>query len=246
MTPSSIAPKAASAHAAAAPTLGNLPEWNLADLYPAMDAPAYKRDVAEASRACKAFAETYRGKAHRDSSTRRTAQPNWPRPSAATKSSKTCSAASCPMPGFVYSGDTTDPARAKFYGDAQEKVTDASSDLLFFTLELNRIEDAKLETAMAERRARPLSALARGYTREKPYQLDDKLELLFHEKSITGHSAWNRLFDETIAALRFKVDGQELTLEPTLNLMQDPARRCVIKPPMRSLRHSRPICALSR
>ena len=58
--------------------------------------------------------------------------------------------------------------------------------------------------------------------REKPYQLDDKLERLFHEKSVTGRGAWNRLFDETIAALRFEVDGEELTLEPTLNLLQDP------------------------
>ena len=65
--------------------------------------------------------------------------------------------------------------------------------------------------------------MARRYPREKPYQLDDELERLFHEKSVTGHSAWNRLFDETIAALRFKVGGEELALEPTLNLMQDPS-----------------------
>jgi oligoendopeptidase F len=58
--------------------------------------------------------------------------------------------------------------------------------------------------------------------KEKPYQLDDKLEQLFHEKSVTGHGAWNRLFDETIASLRFNVDGQELTIEPTLTMMQDP------------------------
>jgi oligoendopeptidase F len=57
--------------------------------------------------------------------------------------------------------------------------------------------------------------------KEKPYQLEDRIEQLFHEKSVTTHSAWNRLFDETVAALRFKVRGKALTIEPTLNLLQD-------------------------
>ena len=56
---------------------------------------------------------------------------------------------------------------------------------------------------------------------EKPYQLEDRVELLFHEKSVTGHGAWNRLFDETMAGLRFTVDGKELAIEPTLNFLQD-------------------------
>jgi oligoendopeptidase F len=57
--------------------------------------------------------------------------------------------------------------------------------------------------------------------KEKPYQLEDRVEELFHEKSVTGYSAWNRLFDETIAGLRFKIAGKSLAIEPTLNLMQD-------------------------
>ncbi len=123
--------------------------------------------------------------------------------------------------GLIYAGDTTDPRRGKFYGDAQEKMTAASSDLLFFTLELNRIDDPTLDAAM---RREPLSHYAPWLTdirQEKPYQLDDKLEQLFLEKSVVGRGAWNRLFDETIAALRFEVDGEKLTLEPTLNLLQE-------------------------
>ena len=124
--------------------------------------------------------------------------------------------------GLVYSGDTTDPKRSKFYGDTQERLTAASSDLLFFTLELNRIDDAVLERAMA---AEPLARYRpwiEDGRKDKPYQLDDKLEQLFHEKGVTGRAAWNRLFDETIASLRFPVRGEELTLEPTLNKLQDP------------------------
>ncbi len=123
--------------------------------------------------------------------------------------------------GLIYAGDTTDPRRGKFYGDAQEKITTASSDLLFFVLELNRIDDPTLDAAM---RQEPLSHYApwlEDIRKEKPHQLDDKLEQLFLEKSVVGRGAWNRLFDETIAALRFEVDGEELTLEPTLNLLQE-------------------------
>ncbi|HWG04118.1 MAG TPA: M3 family oligoendopeptidase, partial [Beijerinckiaceae bacterium] len=211
----------ASAETAAAPSLGALPEWNLADLYPAMDSPAYAADLAAMARGCKAFSERYAGKlaALLDG------------PDGAEKLTEAIREYEnlddllgrvMSYAGLTYSGDTTDPARAKFYGDAQQKVTDASADLLFFTLELNRIDDAKLEAAMAHEPLAHYRPWLTDIRREKPYQLDDRLERLFHEKSVTGHSAWNRLFDETIAALRFKVDGEELTLEPTLNRMQDP------------------------
>jgi oligoendopeptidase F len=124
--------------------------------------------------------------------------------------------------GLLYSGDTTDPARAKFYGDVQEKVTNASAQLLFFQLELNRLDDA---TLMAAADKAPLSRWKpwlEDIRKEKPYELEDRLEELFHEKYISGAAAWNRLFDETIASLRFKVGGEELAIEPVLNLMQDP------------------------
>ena len=57
--------------------------------------------------------------------------------------------------------------------------------------------------------------------RYRPYQLEDRVEQLFHEKSMTAIAAWNRLFDATIANLRFKVRGKTLAIEPTLNLLQD-------------------------
>ena len=123
--------------------------------------------------------------------------------------------------GLVYAENTTDPARMKFYGDAQEKVTAASSDLLFFELELNRLDDA-LAAKLAAGPLKHYRPWLEDIRKGKPYQLDDKLEQLFHEKSITGYGAWNRLFDETIASLRFNVDGEQLAIEPVLNLMQDP------------------------
>ena len=60
--------------------------------------------------------------------------------------------------------------------------------------------------------------------KEKPYQLDEQLERLFHEKSITARGAWSRLFNETMTGLRFEVEGEPepLALEPTLNFLMHP------------------------
>src|SRR5207245_626679 len=78
-----------------------------------------------------------------------------------------------------------------------------------------------------ERGARLAEAIKRyealdDLRREKPYQLEDRVEQLFHEKSVTGYSAWTRLFDETIAGLRFRVGAKVLAIEPALHLLQDP------------------------
>jgi oligoendopeptidase F len=204
-----------------APDLGPLPEWNLADLYPSMDSDLYAADLARAEAECKAFAEEYRGKLEDivRSDDAGTALAVAVRRYEAIDDllGRIMSYA-----GLVYSGDTSDPIRAKFYGDAQDKITTASTDLLFFQLELNRIDSALLDKAMQDSPLSHWRPWLEDIRKEKPYQLDDKLEQLFHEKSVTGHGAWNRLFDETIASLRFNVDGEELTIEPTLTMMQDP------------------------
>jgi oligoendopeptidase F len=201
--------------------LGALPEWDLSHLYPDMDSPAFADDLAKAEAECAAFAEVYRGKldalARADDAAEQLGEAVRRYEAVEDLLGRLMSYA-----GLVYSGDTTNPKRSKFYGDTQERLTAASSELLFFTLELNRIDDVVMERAMG---AAPLSRYRpwiEDGRKDKPYQLDDKLEQLFHEKGVTGRAAWNRLFDETVASLRFPVRGEELTLEPTLNKLQDP------------------------
>ncbi|MDB5571586.1 MAG: oligoendopeptidase [Hyphomicrobiales bacterium] len=211
----------ASASAAAAADLGALPEWNLADLYPGMESDAYKGDLARAEAECRAFAEAWRGKLAAIAGKPGGGE-TLARAIAAYEALEDLLGRIASYAGLIYTGDTSDPVRAKFYGDAQEKITNASSDLLFFTLELNRIEDDVLAGLVQSGSLAHWKPWIDDIRREKPYQLDDRLEQLFHEKSVTGRGAWNRLFDETISGLRFDVDGRELSLEPTLNLMQDP------------------------
>ncbi|WP_127091025.1 M3 family oligoendopeptidase [Aquabacter cavernae] len=198
-----------------------LPEWNLADLYPAMDSPALAADLEKADALCKSFEDTYKGKLAELL--------------AAPDAGETLGVAVrayeeiddllgriASYGSLVYAGDTSDPVRAKFYGDIQERLTDVSTHLLFFTLELNRLDDAALEAALAAPALGHYRPWVEDLRRDKPYQLDDKIEQLFHEKSNPSRGAWSRLFDETMSSLRFPVNGQELAIEPTLNLMQDP------------------------
>jgi oligoendopeptidase F len=200
--------------------LGALPEWNLADLYPAIDAPEVARDLAKAEAECVAFEEAYKGKL----ATLAAAPDAGARLTEAVKRFEAIDdlvGRLMSFAGLTYAGNTTDPARAKFYGDMQERITAASLHLLFFTLELNRLDDAALERAMEDKAFGHYRPWIEDVRKEKPYQLDDRLEELFHEKSVTGYSAWNRLFDETLASLRFEVDGKKLPIEPTLSLLQD-------------------------
>jgi oligoendopeptidase F len=209
-----------SAKKAPAKSLGVLPEWNLTDLYPAIDAPEVKRDLEKAEAECVVFEEAYKGKladlAGSEAAGRELAK--------AVKSYETIDdllGRLISYASLVYTGDTTDPVRAKFYGDMQERITSASSHLLFFTLELNRLDDAALEQTMADPELGHYRPWLEDIRKDKPYQLEDRVEQLFHEKSVTGYSAFNRLFDETMSSLRFKVGGKTLAIEPTLTLMQD-------------------------
>ena len=122
---------------------------------------------------------------------------------------------------LYYVGDTTDGNRAKFYGDTNAKITEISTQLLFFELEMNRIPDEAMADALKTKTLAHYKPWIDNLRMEKPYQLDDKLEELFLEKSQTGYGALNRLFDETMADLRYTVDGEDLSLEPALNLLVD-------------------------
>ncbi len=217
-------PKKASAKSAVKPRakagLRQLPEWNLAGLYPGLDAPEVKRDLDYAATYGVAFEEDYKGKL-----AGLAAGPDaGPSLAGAVKRYEVLEELMGRLisyAGLVHAGDTTDPVRSKFYGDVQERLTAASLHLLFFTLELNRIDDAVLEKAMAHPALGHYRPWLEDIRKEKPYQLEDRIEQLFHEKSMTSYAAWNRLFDETIASLRFKVGAKSLAIEPTLNLLQD-------------------------
>ncbi len=199
---------------------GDLPEWDLTHLYPSMTAPAFAADLDRALVGSRAFAATWRGTLA-EVTAGEDAPVRLHQAIVAYEALDDLMGRIMSYAGLIYAGDTTDTQRAKFYGDAQERITAASAELLFFTLELNRIDDAALDAAASVAPLSQYRPWLDDIRRDKPHQLEDRLEQLFHEKSVTGRAAWNRLFDETIASLRFNVGNQELTLEPTLNRLQD-------------------------
>jgi oligoendopeptidase F len=196
--------------------LENLPEWNLGDLYTAPDAPEFKSDMAKAGTNAQSFIVKYKGKLSQLSGLE-LAGAIADYDSLSDLIGRVGSYAQ-----LYYVGDTTDSSRSKFYGDVNSKITDVASGLLFFELEMNLLDDAALEKAMATPALAHYRPWIKNLRMEKPYQLDDKLEQLFLEKSQTGFGAFNRLFDETMASLRFHVNGEELSIEPTLNFLQHP------------------------
>jgi len=212
---------AQAAAAAAGADLGALPEWRLGDLYDGMDSPRFAADLARAETEARAFAAAWRGRLGEIAAS----------PGAGVRLAEAVSAYEAlqdlvgrvmSYASLLYASDTSDPTRAKFYGDANERVTALAGDLLFFELELNRLDDAALEAAMAAPALGHYRPWLEDIRKEKPHQLADELEQLFLEKSVSGAAAWNRLFDDTMSSLRFEIDGESLTLEPTLGRLQDP------------------------
>ena len=207
------------ANAAGAKDLGDLPEWDLSDLYESPDAPELKRDMDWLAEACASFAADYEGKlAGLDAAAML---------ECVLRYEKIDMIAGRIMSfiGLRYYQVTTDAERAKAMSDAQDKVTTYTTPLVFFSLELNRIDDDALDALFTQNgdlaRYKPIFDRMRTM---RPYQLSDELEKFLHDQSTVGAAAWNRLFDETIAGLEFIIGDETRGLEATLNDLTDQNR----------------------
>jgi oligoendopeptidase F len=202
-----------------------LPEWNLADLYTAIDAPEVARDLDKLDADCAAFENAYKGQiAERIA---RSDGGEWLAEAIRSyEAIDDLAGRLASYAGLAHAGNTVDPAISKFYGDVSERITAASIHLLFFALELNRVDDAVIERAMAVPSLDHYRPWIEDLRKDKPYQLEDRVEQLFHENRSAAMPPGTAI-DQTIAGLRFKVGGKELAIEPTLTLLQDrtPAKR---------------------
>ena len=196
-------------------TAKSLPEWDLTHLYAGPDAPELEADLQWAAERAKAFKEAYEGKlADLDGAALGEAIGQYEQ--IAERVGKAMSFA-----GLLFRGDVENPENGRFYQTLAERVTVISTDTLFFALELNRIDDAVLATQLKDAGAANYAPWVRDVRVFRPHQLSDEAEQMLHEKSVTGRAAWTRLFDETMASLRFGVDGTQLSLSETLNLLSD-------------------------
>ena len=196
--------------------LENLPEWDLGDLYPGMESAELKEDLAQSAEKAKEFAGRFQS---------RVAALNADGLAAAIREYEALDETLSRIMSYaylVYAGDVTDSDIGRFFQNSQETVNDISSGLLFFTLEINRLDEEQMNALLAES---PALAHYRPWLRDvralRDHQLSDDLEKLLHEKSVSGKAAWIRLFDETLASLRFPCQGREMTATEVLNLMHE-------------------------
>ncbi|MGH7122130.1 MAG: M3 family oligoendopeptidase [Acetobacteraceae bacterium] len=196
-----------------------LPVWDLDDLYPGPDSPGVAADLAAVEAGAKAFTERHAG---------RVGQLPGPALGAAIAEFERLEQALGRLVSYaqlLFSSDSMNSAYGQFYQTITERATAISSHLIFFGLELNRIEEATLEAKLTN----ALTSRYRPWLRDlrvfRPHQLSEDLERLAHEKEVTGHTAWSRLFDETLAGLRIPVAGEELTMSAALDRLSDRDRR---------------------
>jgi oligoendopeptidase F len=195
--------------------LGVLPEWDLGDLYPGRDSPELSRDLERLAEGAGAFHRQYEG---------RIAELSGADLGAAVEAYERLQELSGRIISYaslVHAGNLTDPEIGRFYQTVQERINAISTTLLFFTLEINRLGDSELaakQTAPELARYIPWLRDTRAF---RAHQLSDELEKLLHEKYVSGRAAWTRLFDETIADLRFPFRGRELTETEALDLLSD-------------------------
>jgi oligoendopeptidase F len=198
---------------------GDLPEWDLSDLYASEDAAELQADLTWLKQSCIDFSNDYEGKL---------AQLNADEMLKAVERYEAIDIIAGRIMSFAglrYYQLTTDPERAKFMSDMQDKLTEHTTILVFYGLEFNRLDEEALSKLLSQNTAlaryKPVFDRMRAM---KPYQLSDEMERFLHDQSVVGATAWNRLFDETIASLVFTIDGEDLPLEAATNKLSEQDR----------------------
>lgn len=204
-----------------------LPLWDLSDLYSGPASPQIDVDFDQAHEDAERFHTAYAGRlAALDGAELGTAIATYE--AILERLHKVMSYAQ-----LYFAEDMGDSARGRFLQTMQERYNAISTRTLFFILELNRLDDATVARQMEDAAAAHYASWVRDVRAFSSHQLSDEMEKLLHEKALTGATAWGRLFDRTLAALRFNVDGKPLTLADTMNFSTIRTPRCVAPPPRR-------------
>ena len=200
--------------------LGEMPEWDLSDLYSSASAKEIVKDLKSVEQLSESFASKYENKLSTLSATEMLI---------CLRSQEKITGLMGRLMSFAalrYYQMTTDVSRTKLLSDIQDKITQLSAKIIFFSLEINTLDESHLNDMLNEnselRRYRTAFDRMRAM---KPYQLSDELEKFLHEQSVVGATAWNRLFDETIISLKFNINKKDLSLEEVLNQLTDANRR---------------------
>ena len=197
--------------------LGFLPRWDLNDLYSSPEAAELAADLDRTAATAKNFNNNYCGKVASLSAAEL---------SDAVRHYEAIEDLLGRISSYAqlyHATKVSDREAGRFFQTTMERLNSIISKLIFFTLELNRIEDDAMQALLeANESLARYSPWLRDVRASRSHQLPDEQEQLLHEKQMTGRASWVRLFDETIADIRFDVDGEQLSLEKTLHLLSEP------------------------
>ncbi|MFT6331955.1 MAG: oligoendopeptidase F [Lentimonas sp.] len=194
--------------------LTNLPNWDLSDFYSSINDENIEQDFINSQKLAEKFKENYQGKLQEISAD------NFAK---SIKEFEIISENLGKISSFSYLNYATkqdSPKDIAFFQNSSDKINDIYSILVFFDIEINQINDQKLDDLIKQnedlQRYQPYLRDVRSF---KKYQLSEDLEKLMLDKSSTGRAAWNRLFDETINNLQFPFDGKNLNSSQIFNLL---------------------------
>jgi oligoendopeptidase F len=196
----------------------DLPGWDLRDLYPSPDGPEFQGDFTRVETEAEAFSAALGGRvADLDG-------PGFARAVADYERIGDTLGRILSYAQLRHATAVTEPEVARFQQNVNERATTISQKTLFFTLEINRVAEPRIALWLADPAAARYAPWLRQVRAFRDHQMSDEAENLLHEREVVGRSAWNRLFDETLAEMRFPFDGVDLTMTEAFDKLSDPDR----------------------
>lgn len=192
--------------------------WDLSDLYDGGDDPRLESDVRGAEEAADAFRERYHGAvAGLDAAALAEAIDELERiESVVTRAFY--------FAHLWFSTDMADPPRGALVARLTEQAAALDTKLLFFNLELAALDDERAAELAADPALESRRHWLESVRKFRPYLLTEPEERIFTEKSVSGVSAWARLYEELLGALRVSIDGDELGLDEAMAKLYSPDR----------------------
>lgn len=187
----------------------NLPVWNLKDFYPSNKSKEFDNDLLKLEKDIKNFSSNFKGKI-KNLNPREISKIIRQFEKIEELIGKIKSYAF-----LYYCTDQLNPKTSSFYQMIQEKLTKLESGMLFFTIELNNLNEKSYKNL----RNTNFFVWIQNLRKYKKFQKNESIEKILLDKSITSSNSWIRLFDETMARLKFSFRGKKLNESEILNLM---------------------------
>ena len=181
----------------------NAPAWDLSDLYRSINDPQIKKDLETYRKQTAAFTKKYKG---------RLALLSADEFLKAVQDIEKRSEIASRLGGFAYLNMVTQMKNVEavaFFQSIEEKLTDYCKPAVFFSIEFNKLTQAKINEWLKDKRIKAYQYWLKRLRKFKNYQLSEPEEEILLEKSITSGNAWVRLYEEHSSRLKYTVDGKE-------------------------------------